>query len=119
MSDTVNVDSIDLPHVTTMEVAEKANIETRGVIDATLAHREFLGHFGRQVKVQGWIESLEDITEIQALQDGHLHTVALPTGDSFSARLLNVTPELDVNTPFDTVYHLTFDEALMTDLPGT
>jgi hypothetical protein len=119
LTDTVSGDNIDLPHVKAIEVTEKANIETRGVVDASLPHREFMGHFGRQVKVDGWIESLDDIDAIQSLQDGQLHSVTLPTGDSFPARLLNVTPDLNVNTPFDTVYHMTFDEALTTDLPGT
>ena len=85
------VDDLSLPHVQRIHITEPT-IKSTKPVSIGLPKRKYLGKEGRSIDVEGWTESVEALSILQALADGAAHVIWLPDGTTLSAHITSVIP---------------------------
>jgi hypothetical protein len=105
----ITIDGVPLPHMETIEVTDAATISTKPLSQG-LPVQTFQDRSGRMVKFTGWLDHITDLDPIKALQDDNLHTLLLPTNDSFTGRIITLEPDPAATDPYKIPYNLEFRE---------
>jgi hypothetical protein len=87
----VLVDGLRLDHCLRIKVTEPTNLATKPVSDA-LPRRIYLGKQGRTLELEGWVATVAELNVIEALADGAVHEIQLPTGSRVSVHIPEARP---------------------------
>jgi hypothetical protein len=85
------IDGLSLDHALRVRVSE-ATIVASKPVSSGLPTRLYLGGQGRALEIEGWVATIAELNTIEALADGAVHEIQLPTGSRVSVHIPDVNP---------------------------
>lgn len=75
----ITIDTVALPHVLSIKVTEKTNLESLNLATGSVLARTYEGRVGRAYTITGWTKLLSDLSTLMGYVDGATHTFVFNT----------------------------------------